>query len=178
MMFPNDADGNALKPIYTPIFRTPATPWSTAGPFQNGTEDYTPQIAEFKKAGAEIGIGIFIPPDFTNFWKQAAQQGWKPKIATYTKVLLFPQSVEALGAIANQLDAPRCGGRPNHPFKSAVLEQTCKEFAADFEADREAAVDAAAVALPGLRLGCRRPQAHHERRRQGSHRQRPSRAPT
>jgi branched-chain amino acid transport system substrate-binding protein len=132
-MFPNDADGNALKPLYTPLFKNAGYTVVDGGAFQDGTEDYTTQIASFKKAGAEIGTGIFIPPDFTNFWKQAAQQGWKPPIATYTKALLFPQSVEALGAIANQLTT-EVWWSPMHPFKSAFINQTCQEFAADFEA--------------------------------------------
>jgi branched-chain amino acid transport system substrate-binding protein len=135
-MFPNDADGNALKPLYTPLFQEGGYTVVDGGAFQDGTEDYTSQIAAFKKAGAEIGTGIFIPPDFTNFWKQAAQQGWVPKIATYTKALLFPQSVEALGAIANQLTT-EVWWSPNHPFKSAFLNQTCQEFAADFEATQK-----------------------------------------
>ena len=41
--------------------------------------------------------GVPIPPDFTTFWKQAAQQGFKPKIASIGKALLFPASVDALG---------------------------------------------------------------------------------
>jgi branched-chain amino acid transport system substrate-binding protein len=134
--FPNDADGNALKPIYVPLFEQNGYTVSDGGAFQDGTEDYTSQIALFKKDGAEIGTGIFIPPDFTNFWKQAAQQGWKPKIATYTKCLLFPQSVEALGGIANQLTT-EVWWSPNHPFTSPFLKQTCKEFADDFEANQK-----------------------------------------
>jgi branched-chain amino acid transport system substrate-binding protein len=132
-MFPNDADGNALRPIYMPLFEDGGYTVVDGGAFQDGTEDFTSQIAAFKKAGAEIGTGIFIPPDFTNFWKQAAQQGWKPKIATYTKALLFPQSVEALGGIADQLTT-EVWWSPKHPFKSAFLDQTCQEFADDFEA--------------------------------------------
>ena len=31
-----------------------------------------------------------IPPDFATFWAQAAQQGFKPKIVTIGKALLFP----------------------------------------------------------------------------------------
>jgi branched-chain amino acid transport system substrate-binding protein len=132
-MFPNDADGNALRPIYMPLFQKGGYTVVDGGAFQDGTEDFTTQIAAFKKAGAEIGTGIFIPPDFTNFWKQSAQQGWMPKIATYTKALLFPQSVEALGAISNQLTT-EVWWSPNHPFKSDFLGQTCQELAADFEA--------------------------------------------
>ncbi len=133
MMLPNDADGNALRPLYTPIFANAGLTVVDAGAFQDLSEDFSTQIAQFKKAGAEIGMGLFLPPDFTNFWKQAAQQGYKPKIATYTKALLFPQSVEALGSIANNLSTEMWWS-PNHPFKSEFLGQTCKEFAADFEA--------------------------------------------
>jgi branched-chain amino acid transport system substrate-binding protein len=132
MMFPNDADGNSLRPLYTPIFKGKGYTVVDPGPFQDGTEDFSQQIAQFKKAGAEIGMGLFIPPDMTNFWKQAAQQGYKPKIATYTKALLFPQSVEALGVISNNLST-EVWWSPNHPFKSDFLGQTCAEFAADFE---------------------------------------------
>ena len=132
MMLPNDADGNALRPLYTPIFKNAGYTVVDAGAFADLSEDFTTELAQFKKAGAEIGMGLFIPPDFTNFWKQAAQQGYKPKIATYTKALLFPQSVEALGPIANNLST-EVWWSPNHPFKSEFLGQTCQEFAADFE---------------------------------------------
>ena len=131
-MFPNDADGNALRPIYIPLFEDAGYTVVDGGAFQDATEDFTTQIADFKKAGAELGTGIFIPPDFTNFWKQSAQQGWTPKIATYTKALLFPQSVEALGGIANGLST-EVWWSPNHPFTSPLLKQSCAELAADFE---------------------------------------------
>ena len=78
-------------------------------------------------------MGVFIPPDFTNFWKQAIQQGWKPKLATYAKALLFPQSVEALGSIANGLTT-EVWWTPNHPFTSSFLGETCKQFADKFTA--------------------------------------------
>jgi branched-chain amino acid transport system substrate-binding protein len=136
MMLPNDADGNALRPLYTPIFKNAGYTVVDAGAFQDASEDFTTELSQFKKAGAEIGMGLFIPPDFTNFWKQAAQQGYKPKIATYTKALLFPQSVEALGGIANNLST-EVWWSPNHPFKSDFLGQTCQELAADFEATQK-----------------------------------------
>lgn len=45
--------------------------------------------------------GVPIPPDWATFWKQAAQQGFRPKAATVGKVLLFPRSVEALGPLGD-----------------------------------------------------------------------------
>jgi branched-chain amino acid transport system substrate-binding protein len=132
VMLPNDADGNALRPLYVPGFKAAGYTVVDGGAFQDGTEDFTTPIQAFKKAGAEIGMGLFIPPDFTNFWKQSAQQGWTPKVATYTKALLFPQSVEALGTIANGLTT-EVWWSPNHPFTSPLLNQTCKQLADDFQ---------------------------------------------
>ena len=132
-MFPNDADGNAWLPGWQPVWGPAGLTAVVPSQFQDGTEDFTAQITQFKKAGAEIGMGVFIPPDFTNFWQQSAQQGWKPKLATYAKALLFPQSVEALGAIANNLTT-EVWWTPSHPFTSALLGETCKQFADKFTA--------------------------------------------
>ncbi len=132
-MYPNDADGNAWLPGWEPVYAPAGLTAVVPSQYQVGTEDFTSQIAEFKKAGAEIGMGVFIPPDFTNFWKQAIQQGWKPKLATYAKALLFPQSVEALGPIANNLTT-EVWWTPNHPFTSSLLGETCKQFADKFTA--------------------------------------------
>jgi hypothetical protein len=32
-----------------------------------------------KNANCEIITGVVLPPDFTTFWKQALQQGFKPR---------------------------------------------------------------------------------------------------
>ena len=132
-MYPNDADGNAWLPGWEPVWGPAGYTAVVPSQYQVGTEDFTSQLAQFKKAGAEIGMGVFIPPDFTNFWKQAIQQGWKPKLATYAKALLFPQSVEALGDIANGLTT-EVWWTPNHPFTSSLLGETCKQFADKFTA--------------------------------------------
>ena len=136
---------------------------------QIGTEDFTSQLAEFKKDGCEIGMGVFIPPDFTNFWKQATQQGWKPKLATYAKALLFPQSVEALGDIANGLTT-EVWWTPSHPFTSSLLGETCQQFADEFtKRQRQCPVDSASAALHRLRDGGGHPEAGHQRGRQRGH---------
>ena len=99
--------------------------------FQNGTEDFTAQITSFKKAGCEVGLGVFVPPDFTNFWKQCKQQGWNPKVASYAKCLLFPQSLEALGDVGVGLTT-EVWWAPTHPYTSALLGETCQQFADEF----------------------------------------------
>jgi branched-chain amino acid transport system substrate-binding protein len=131
-MFPNDADGNAWLPGWEPVWGPAGLTATVPSQFQTGTEDFTAQLSQFKKEGCEIGMGVFVPPDFTTFWKQAAQQGWKPKAATYAKALLFPQSVESIGDIANGLTT-EVWWTPSHPFKSAFLNgETCQQFADEY----------------------------------------------
>jgi len=132
-MFPNDADGNALGPIWAEAWEPNGYTVVEESGFQDGTEDFTAQISKFKQAGCEIGYGIFIPPDMVNFWKQSIQQGWVPKLPTYAKAMLFPQTVESIGAIANNLCA-EVWWTPSYPYTSALLGENCQEFAADFEA--------------------------------------------
>ena len=62
---------------------------------------------------------MVIPPDFTTFWKQALQQGFKPKVASIGKAILFPVAVEALGKDGNNLSS-EVWWSPNHPFKSSL----------------------------------------------------------
>ena len=69
------------------------------GRYQDGSEDFTSEIAKFKAAGCEIVSGVMIPPDFVNFWKQVHQQGFQPKVGTMPKALLFPSVLESMGSI-------------------------------------------------------------------------------
>jgi branched-chain amino acid transport system substrate-binding protein len=130
-LFPNDGDGNAWGDanLGFPSFFGPKG-YSIADPgrYQNGTQDFSAQISQYKSAGAEIMTGVPIPPDFTNFWKQANQQGFIPKIASIGKALLFPSSVEALGTIGEGMSTEYWWG-PSHPFSSSLTEQSAKELA-------------------------------------------------
>jgi branched-chain amino acid transport system substrate-binding protein len=130
-LFPNDADGNAwgdpqrgVSPAYIKAGYKVVDP----GRYQPMNNDFTSQISAFKAAGAEIVTGVMIPPDFATFWSQAAQQNFKPKIVTIGKALLFPSAVDALGARGNGLST-EIWWSPNHPFKSGLTGQGCKELA-------------------------------------------------
>lgn len=130
-MFSNDADGQAWQAGWEGAW--PTTGYSPVIPsaFQLNTEDFTTQLTEFKREGCELGMGVFIPPDFTNFWKQAIQQGWRPKVASFGKALLFPESIEALGDIGAGLTT-EVWWTPYHPFKSSLTGETCQEFADEY----------------------------------------------
>ncbi len=103
------------------------------GRYQNLSDDFSAQIHAFKAANAEIVTGVVIPPDFTTFWNQAKQQGFNPKAATVAKAILFPQSVEALGAAGHNLSS-EVWWSASHPFKSALTGQSAADLAADFTA--------------------------------------------
>lgn len=97
-----------------------------------GLEDYTQQISQFKKNGDEIAMGLFTPPDFTNFWKQCIQQGFRPKTGAWSMCLEFPQAAEALGDLCINL-ASESMWTPGYPFTSPLLNETGKQFADEFE---------------------------------------------
>jgi len=130
-LFPNDADGNAWGDAergVPPAYKKAGYKVIDPGRYQPLNNDFTSQISAFKAAGAEIVTGVMIPPDFATFWSQAAQQGFKPKIVTVGKALLFPSVVESLGARGDGLSS-EIWWSPNHPFKSGLTGQSCRALA-------------------------------------------------
>jgi branched-chain amino acid transport system substrate-binding protein len=103
------------------------------GRFQNGTQDFSAQIAAFKKDGVEIVTGVVIPPDAKTFLTQAKQQGFKPKAITLGKALLFPGAIEALGDLGDGLTT-EVWWTPSHPFTSSLTQQSAKALADAYEA--------------------------------------------
>jgi branched-chain amino acid transport system substrate-binding protein len=130
-LMPNDGDGNAwsdgtvgFPPALTPGGYTIVDP----GRYENLSTDYTSQINAFKDGDVQILTGVPLPPDFTTFWQQAAQQGFTPRIASVGKALLFPSSVEALGDIGEGLST-EVWWSPTHPFTSSLTGASAKELA-------------------------------------------------
>ena len=91
-------------------------------------------ISAFKEAGCEIVTGNMIPPDFANFWSQAAQQGFNPKIVTIGKALLFPSVINSLGERADGLSS-EIWWTPNHPFASSLTNASAKALADSYTAE-------------------------------------------
>ena len=134
-LFPNDGDGNAWADAHVgmpPALDKRGYKLVDPGRYQNLSDDFSAQIAAFKKANCEIITGVVIPPDFTTFWNQASQQGFKPKVASIGKAILFPVAVEALGKNANNLSS-EVWWSPNHPFKSSLTGQSANDIAKAYE---------------------------------------------
>jgi branched-chain amino acid transport system substrate-binding protein len=134
-LFPNDGDGNAWgdpKLGFPPPLQEAGYKLIDTGRFQPFSDDFGSQISAFKTAGVEIVTGVVTPPDFATFWNQAAQQGFKPKVVTVGKALLFPASVSALGDRADGLSS-EIWWSPSHPFKSGLTGQSAKELCDAYE---------------------------------------------
>ncbi len=134
-LYPNDPDGKAWGDPKTGFPAAVAENGYTIinpGFYPNGTQDFSAQIQRFKSAGTEILAGVPVPPDFINFWKQAQQQGYHPKIATIGKALLFPSVAEALGDSVINLGT-EVWWSPSHPFSSSLTKQSSKELADAYE---------------------------------------------
>jgi len=133
-LFPNDGDGNAWgdKQVgFPPVLDKLGYSLTDPGRYQNLTDDFSAQIAAFKSANAEIITGVVLPPDFTTFWNQALQQGFKPKAASIGKAILFPVAVEALGNRGNNLSS-EVWWSPSHPFASSLTGQSARDVASAY----------------------------------------------
>ncbi len=133
-MYPNDADGNAIRAHLKPLLEKAGYTVIDPGPYEDGTTDYSAQIALFKKNRCEIFNTFPIPPDFVTFWRQAAQQGYARmvKIAQIAKTGLFPSQVEAVGSLGYNL-ATAVYWHPDWPYKSPLTGVSGRGLADGYE---------------------------------------------
>jgi branched-chain amino acid transport system substrate-binding protein len=130
--FPNDSDGNAFRAVFPPIARAAGYTMDLSAAYPDGTTNYSSMISAFKAAGADLFTNVPLPPDFATMWKQSAQQGFKPKLATVAKVLLFPTDAYALGSLAYNV-ATDAWWAPSLPWASSFTGETCQQLATEFE---------------------------------------------
>jgi len=126
-LYPNDGDGNAFSQGMPAAFVPLGYAYVDPGRYQNNTEDYSNIISQFKSAGCEIVTGVPTPPDFSNFWKQSLQLGYRPKVSTEAKAMLFPQGINALGDTGDG-QTVECWFHPKFPYKSDITGLTAQEI--------------------------------------------------
>jgi branched-chain amino acid transport system substrate-binding protein len=134
-LWPNDAEGKACSDSgfgFPPALQGKGFTLVDPGRFENSTVDFSAQINMFKNAKVEILTGVLPPPAFTAFWSQAGKLGFKPKVATVAKAILFPAAVEALGARGADLTT-EIWWSPSFPFKSGLTGQNSAELCAAYE---------------------------------------------
>jgi branched-chain amino acid transport system substrate-binding protein len=136
LMLTNDPDGiaaNNEEHGMPPAFRKKGLDVVNLGLYPPLSDDFTAQIRQLKADNCEIACGIFNPPQFAIFWTQCAQQGYRPKIMTPPKALLFPTAVQALGDRGAGMSTEVWWSH-HHPFKSSLTGQTAQQFCDAYEA--------------------------------------------
>jgi branched-chain amino acid transport system substrate-binding protein len=134
-LWPNSVEGILFSDRVKgdpPIFEARGFKVIDPGRFELNTTDFSAQIAAFKNAHAEVLYGDLPFPTFSNFWAQAAQQGYKPKVATIGIATLFPSAVDALGPRGNGLSL-EVWWSPAHPFKSSLTGQSAGQLCDAYE---------------------------------------------
>ena len=96
-LWANDDDGRVFAKVMPPVMEKVGFRVVDPGRFDLPASNYTTQIGAFKAGGADICFTVVPGPDFTVFWNQCAQQGYRPKLLTAGKVDEFPQGVYPLG---------------------------------------------------------------------------------
>ncbi|HWO44321.1 MAG TPA: ABC transporter substrate-binding protein [Methylomirabilota bacterium] len=134
VMYPNDADGNAIRGVLAPLLAKAGYTIVDPGAYEDGTNDYTAQIQRFIREDCQIFNTFPIPPDFATFWRQAAQQGYTKhvKIGQIAKTGLFPSQVSSLGSIGNGL-ASGVYWAPTWPYKSSLTGISSKDLGSGYE---------------------------------------------
>jgi len=132
-MYPDDPDGSVFRAGFEPIIKRAGYKVVDGGAYADGTTDFTAMISKFMAQKAEYLSSCALPPDFNVFWKQAHQQGWRPKLATVAKVLLFPAGPVPLGPLVNNIATDSWWG-PYLPAKSSLTGESAKDLAAAYQA--------------------------------------------
>src|SRR5712691_10747178 len=130
--FPNDSDGNAFRAVFPPIAKAAGYTFDLSSPYPDGTTNYSSMISQFKSAKADFFTNVPLPPDFATMWKQSIQQGFKPKLATVAKVLLFPTDAYALGSLVENV-ATDTWWVPSMPWTSSFTGESCQQIADAYE---------------------------------------------
>jgi branched-chain amino acid transport system substrate-binding protein len=131
-LWPKDGDGESFSRSFPAALRPQGYKIVDPGRYQGNTDSFKTEIQRFKDAGADILTGVPTPPDFATFWKQAGEEGYKPKIATVAKAALFPAFMEAMGNAAGV--STSVSWSPMHPFTSSLTGEGAADLAEAFTA--------------------------------------------
>jgi branched-chain amino acid transport system substrate-binding protein len=133
-LYPNDPDGAAWadkKLGFPPVLAKGGFRLDNPGLYPEPNDDFSSHLSAFKKSNAQIVTGVPLPPDFVTFWKQALQQGFRPKVASIARALLFPTDIQALGKDGAGMST-EVWWHPGSPYHSSLTKQSAAALAAQW----------------------------------------------
>jgi len=134
VLWANDDDGRVFAKVMPPVLTAGGFHVIDPGRFDLPASDFTPEISKFKAENVDIVFAVIPGPDFTIFWNQCAQQGFKPKLVTAGKVGEFPQGVYPYGNRAINFTIEVWWSK-YHPYSSSLTGQSSRELAEAYEKD-------------------------------------------
>ena len=165
-MWPNDADGNAIRARARPAAGEGRLHDRRPGRLHRRHERLLVADRQVQGGGLrDLQHASRSRRTSPTFWQQAAQQGYKPKIVQIAKTGLFPSQVEALGAIGVNL-ASGAYWTPDYPYKSSLTDITSQGAGRRLPERGRQAVEPAARPEPRA-VRRRRRRAQGRRRPQG-----------
>jgi branched-chain amino acid transport system substrate-binding protein len=132
VLFANDDDGRTFAKVMPPAMEKAGFRVVDPGRFDLPSSNYTTQIIAFKTGAADVCLTVVPGPDFTVFWNQCAQQGYRPKALTAGKVGEFPQGLYPFGNRAVGF-VTEVWWSKFHPYSSSLTGQTSRELADAYE---------------------------------------------
>jgi branched-chain amino acid transport system substrate-binding protein len=131
-LWPDDGDGKAFSRGFPAALKPLGYRIVDPGRYRNEKDSFQVEIQRFKDAGADIVTGVPVPSDFATFWKQAAEAGYRPRIATVAKAAQFPAFLEAMGGAAGI--STEVWWSPRHPYTSSLTGERAADLAGAFTA--------------------------------------------
>jgi branched-chain amino acid transport system substrate-binding protein len=130
-LWPDDREGQAWSAGFPKVLGSQGYRVVDTGRYRGDKDNFAAEIDRFKAAEADIVTGVPLPPDFATFWKQAAERGYRPKIATVGKALVFPAFLEAMGDAAGV--STEVWWSPSHPFTSSLTGAGARQLAEEYQ---------------------------------------------
>lgn len=136
-LWPDDPDGRVWAEIFTKKLTENDYVVVDPGRLNFWTPDFTDIIRQFMDEQVEIIGGVIIPPDWINFWRQARQDGFFPKMAAISKAIPFPSAVNELEGNSAYGLISELWWSPDHPYRSRLTQQTARDLCATWEQERK-----------------------------------------
>lgn len=127
----NDAEGVEITTFIRSFAAVKGYTIVDPGRYTIGDDDYQSFVDAFAAAECDIILGVMNTQDFSLFWNQCMDSGYRPKMCTVAKSCLFASDVEELGASANGLITEVWWNR-DFPYSSSITGWSSAQLADDY----------------------------------------------